>query len=568
MATKKKRKHIPKPDIYEAWIMNKYGGQEVTSPITGERLVVEGMGDLCWDNLNTEEKDLAVANGWGWGVSRWVHGERIYRGVLYRPTVRNWLTDRGRYLALWGGFDTGKTYAACLAATQMAVVFPGSVTVIYRDTYPQLLQTILVTLERKLWQDLGFKEGTDYRHRPGDKYRYYIIRPNSDRPSYIYYRSMPEAGVGLQKMIASEKSFEPDRIIIEESALLNEDFFWVVSRRIDRGDKTIPAWARKFLILGNPPVQGNWMYDMFRDKVYSSAQTEAGDPLPDPHNYNQYITTAYDNRSGVKKEELEALEYLPLNLRKVFLLGQAGAELEGTPVFRKQWNDEVHASYEPLKFNPNLPLLRGWDLDATGLSMACVICQIDRRGTFRVLRERIRERVSVGAFVDDVLDICRRDFRVNKDVKTVDVGDPAITTKANTQKEGPRISPKDIMEDKKVFPHLGEKFLPGRLNVMDKLLTELVDGGNPRFLLDVKGCPILHEGFKERYIYEKSKKGVMAEPRKDEFAHPQDCLQYLASHMYEFPKDPDRDKRIEKELQLHQKRFEGPEQPEQNYKFG
>ena len=134
------------------------------------------------------------------------------------------LTDPGRYLALWGGFDTGKTYAACLAATQMAVCFPGSVTVLFRDTYPQLLDTTLVTLERKLWQDLGFVEGQDYRHRPGDKYRYYIIRPNSERPSYIYYRSMPDAGVGIDKLIASQKSFEPDRIIIEESALLDQRF--------------------------------------------------------------------------------------------------------------------------------------------------------------------------------------------------------------------------------------------------------------------------------------------------------------------------------------------------------
>lgn len=565
---RKKRKHVPKPDIFQAWLLNKYRGREITSPITNEKLVVESMGDLCWGNLTTEEKDLAAANGWGWGISKWIQGKRVYRGVLYRPTVRNWLTDPGRYLALWGGFDTGKTYAACLAATQMAVCFPGSVTVLFRDTYPQLLDTTLVTLERKLWQDLGFVEGQDYRHRPGDKYRYYIIRPNSERPSYIYYRSMPDAGVGIDKLIASQKSFEPDRIIIEESALLDQRFFWVVSRRIDRGDKSIPAWARKFLILGNPPTQGSWMFDIFDKKIFPSDQKEAGDPLPDPHNYNQYVTTPMDNRSGVTKDELESLLYLPENLRRVYFYGLAGVELEGTPVFRKQWNDTVHASYKPLKFDPNLPLLRGWDLDATGLSMACVICQIDRRGTFKVLRERIRERISVGAFVDDILDICKRDFKLNKGVKTIDVADPAIETKGNTQYEGPRISPKKIMEDKKVYPHLGEKFLPGRMNVMDKLLTELVDGGHPRFLLDVGGCPVLHEGFKERYIYDKSKKGVIAEPRKDEFSHPQDSLQYLASHMFEFPHDPERDKKIQKELIQLDERFEGKIQPEYKYNFG
>ena len=182
---KKKRTRQAYPEIYERYILDKYKGKQVVSPITGETLVVETMGDLCWDNLNDEEKGFAVSNGWGWGIkSKDSRGRTRHRGVLYRPTVQKWLTFPGRYSALWGGFDTGKTYAACLDATWMAVSFPASKTVFYRDTYPQLLQTTLLTLE-KLFKDLGLKEGVHWRHRPNDKYRYYEITIGNRDPSYI-----------------------------------------------------------------------------------------------------------------------------------------------------------------------------------------------------------------------------------------------------------------------------------------------------------------------------------------------------------------------------------------------
>ena len=556
------------PKEFEYYLLNKFGGKEIESPITGETLIVQGMGDLCWDNLSVDDRELAVRNGWAWGINTWKNGKRHYRGVLYRPTVREWLTDPGRYLALWGGFDTGKTYAACLAATQMALCFPGSVTVIYRDTYPQLLNTTLVTLERKLWKDLGIEEGKNYRHRPQDKHRYYEIKVG-DKYSYIYYRSMPDKGVDIDKLVAAEKSFEPDRIIIEESALLDQRFFWVVSRRIDRGNKWIPAWARKFLILGNPPTRGSWMYDVFDRKVFPSDQEEMGEPLPDPYNYGQYITTAYDNRSAVATEELQSLEYLPKNLRKVFLMGEAGFELLGTPVYRNKWNESLHASFKKLRFDPTLPLLRGWDLDSTGLTMACIIIQINRRGTFQLLRERIRERVSVGQFVEDVQNLCKRDFNVNDGVEIIDVADPAVDTKSNISDGPERLSPKNIMEDKGLLVWLGEKFIPGRLHVMDELFSGLVDGGHPKILVDVQGCPIFYEGARERYIYEKSPKGVVANPLKDEFAHIQDATQYAASHCYEFPNRSGRKKKVAKQLaELEKKLGLAGQIPDYRFDFG
>ena len=565
--SRKPRRQKAYPKEYEYYILNKYGGKEVVSPITGEKLVVEGMGDLSWDNLSMDDRYLAKRNGWGWGINTWEKGKRVYKGILYRPTIREWLTHPGRYLALWGGFDTGKTYGACLSATQMALSFPGSVTVLYRDTYPQLISTTLVTLERKLWADLGIREGKNYRHRAGDKHRYYEIKVGN-KYSYIYYRSMPEKGIDLNKLVAGEKSFEPDRIIIEESALLDQRFFWVTSRRIDRGNKWIPAWARKFLVLGNPPPQGSWMYEVFNKKRYPQDQEEREEPLPDPHNYEQFVTTAYDNRSAVTREELYGLETLPKSLRTMFLMGEAGFELRGTPVFRGKFNEKLHASWKRLAFYPDRPLLRGWDLDATGLVMACVICQIDASGQFRALKEVIRGRTSVGDFCQEVLDICKREFKVRDDVETVDVGDPAIDTKFNMKNQhGVRLSPKLLMEEMGILPHLGEKFLPGRLHVMDKLLKELITGGEAKFMVDVHGCPVLYEGFKQRYVYETNQKGVVAEPLKDDFAHPQDAIQYLATHMYEYPTRPGKKKRMQKALDDLHKRLGINQAPEPGYRY-
>ena len=73
-------------------------------------------------------------------------------------------------------------------------------------------------------------------------------------------------------------------------------------------------------------------------------------------------------------------------------------------------------------------------------------------------------------------------------------------------------------------------------------------------------------------MYEKTAKGVLVSPLKDEFSHPQDCVQYAASHMFRFKHDPDREKRIKKELKKHEERLGnidyGKIKPEYRYDFG
>ena len=66
---------------------------------------------------------------------------------------------------------------------------------------------------------------------------------------------------------------------------------------------------------------------------------------------------------------------------KVYGQGKYGFVQDGKPVF-PQYNDDLHC--KEFKADPELPLVLGWD---AGLTPACVIAQLSKRGQLRILDE-------------------------------------------------------------------------------------------------------------------------------------------------------------------------------------
>jgi len=93
---------------------------------------------------------------------------------------------------------------------------------------------------------------------------------------------------------------------------------------------------------------------------------------------------------------------------------------KGKPVYLEDWKHEFNVSREALKFNSDLPLVRGWDF---GMSPACVITQLWPRMRLFVLREVVGKDVSVEFLVDEVARFCNEWFPGNPTY--FDIIDPA-----------------------------------------------------------------------------------------------------------------------------------------------
>lgn len=198
----------------------------------------------------------------------------------------------------------------------------------------------------------------------------------------------------------------------------------------------------------------------------------------------------------------------------------------GKPVYI-DWTQATHSTTKEIDPILGLPLLRGWDF---GLTPACVICQLEKQ-TLRVLKEFTSVNTGIDRFSDEVLAYCKMFYPAWADFRRdwLEFYDPAGNRGAETN----AVSCAKILKGKGLRAVPGAVDFETRRSSVEHFLTRRdVDG--PCFQICESKAPILVRGFNGGYRYPDEKNTAEIEinkvkPVKDEYSHPHDALQYLAS---------------------------------------
>jgi hypothetical protein len=207
---------------------------------------------------------------------------------------------------------------------------------------------------------------------------------------------------------------------------------------------------------------------------------------------------------------------------KQFIEVKWGYSLRGKPVFR-MFNPDFHVAKQPLIYNPNLPLVMGFD---AGLTPAAIFGQQDPYGRVLVLRELVSENMGAKRFCKErIIPMLNRDFATGKQHGTLLIAaDPAVKQRAQTDERSVAM----VLEEElgvKVKPAYSNT-LTDRLGAVEGFLSQLTETG-PAYLVD-PSCKTLIRGYTSGYRYPVNQKGVTGDsPEKNSYSHPHDANQYL-----------------------------------------
>ena len=310
--------------------------------------------------------------------------------------------------------------------------------------------------------------------------------------------------------------------------------------------------TRKFLVMDtNSPSDRHWWAQL---DLHGKLTTENGEEqdVGDQFEFFSVPPPLIKTKSGEYKENKKAenLKNLPSGIKyytdlipgnsedyiRVMVLNEYGSIRQGHPVYT-QYNDVLHCAKEPLQVNSSLPI--GLAFDA-GLSPACVIGQLTKKGQLRVLAELTAKRMQMRTFARDIV----KPF-LAKHFDGIDIAFSVIDPSANRIGEGEGGSAKAVLNDTNMAHdkdviiakplHMGftTRLAPSnditkRLDAVNIFLSKLVDG-KPGFVLSPV-CKTLRQGFIGGYYYKRKQKNWVEQvekPLKNEYSHSHDALQYL-----------------------------------------
>ena len=207
---------------------------------------------------------------------------------------------------------------------------------------------------------------------------------------------------------------------------------------------------------------------------------------------------------------------------KVYIDGEYGYVKEGKPVY-PEYIDSAHCM--EIEAVQKVKIKRGWDF---GLTPACVFTQLTPEGRLIVLDELTAEDVGIERFADTVLIHCGEHY---DGFEFEDYGDPAGEQRSQTDEK----TCFEILHGKGIKISAGEQTLSMRLESVKKGLNTFLKG-KPQLIIDPK-CRKLRRGFQGRYQYKKLKISGAQErfhetPDKNEWSHPHDALQYVATKVF------------------------------------
>lgn len=199
---------------------------------------------------------------------------------------------------------------------------------------------------------------------------------------------------------------------------------------------------------------------------------------------------------------------------------------DGVPVYGDDFSRAFHVSEKALEWASGYPVVRGWDFGLGAGGMACVFAQLLTHSRLHVYREITASDTDIEHFAAEVARLSMEWFP--QCVKWFDVVDATGFNRSQVNKRSCAIV---------VNEECRTKCQPGEISIIKRrqAVTRFLQGtikGQPKFLIDGTLCSQLVAGFEGGYCYSYAKDGQLREePTKNEFSHPHDALQMIASRV-------------------------------------
>lgn len=457
------------------------------------------------------------------------------------PTCARFHRSKALVRGIKGPIGSGKSVANIIEIYRLARLQEPDIEnirrtrfVVVRNTLPQLETTTIKTWDEWFPENKGFGRRTKkppYNQiirqelDDGTKLEAEIIFLALDKPededkllslevTYIFWneaklfrKSLIDAGLGRCGRYPSKK-MKPDNVPSDQ-------------------------WPTRYGMImdTNPPDDEHWWYKCAVENAWRF-DPKLGKMRELDEIAEQDRWEFFDQPSGITPEA-ENIQNLPRNYYenlcigrdkewiKVYVEGQYGYVKAGLPVYESSWNDGWHVAKEPLKVNPHLPVIIGFD--CSGRWPSAVFLQRTSIGQWYCFHELCGEKMGAERFCDilksEIAQICpQNDIRI--------YGDPAGTWK--TQNDERTYVEIARAAGLKVLPAPTTNRLPERIATVEHVLNKNI-AGQPAFLLSPT-CTRLRRGFNGGYKYRQLQVSGEAryndEPEKNKFSHPHDGLQY------------------------------------------
>lgn len=466
-------------------------------------------------------------------------------GIDYTPpeVLNEFIKDYlpGELFSNWviGPVGSGKTTGIFMKLVYMASLqAPGpdgirrSRAVVVRNTMPQLRDTTISS-----W-NYWFKDGEAgtwvasrnmFTLRFGDVECEVMFRP-LDTPDDV------------ARVLSLEVTFA----VIDEFVEIPRQIIDALSARCGRYPSKKDGGATNWGMWGssNPSTEDNWWFDYLHDEAITIQPAETRDAARMKDNLvNRPVRNSrYFKQPSGFSEDAENIENLPGGADyynnqakgkseawiKQFLESEWGFSIAGKPVV-PTFKTDLHLSKAPLKYNPGLLLVAGFDPGIGGSAM--MFGQEDHHGRLLVFGELVQSGIGVQRFIDERLKPYLRQRFPGLDARDrfVIAPDPAAANRTQTDER----TVVDVLKRHFKVRTESNNRLPLRLNAIEHYTTRLTDAG-PALVVDAEACPLLVRALKGGWKYELDKdelvKGNM--PAKNAHSHCGDSFGYLARYFH------------------------------------
>lgn len=434
------------------------------------------------------------------------------------PTGSRFLRCDDELKVICGPVGSGKTTVCIANLLKNSIGMPiykdglrSSRMLIVRNTKQQLKDTTLPSVLNLLPAEIRkWKEG-DYTLN---------LRFNDVESSWMF-RSL-DTPEDVQRVLSLEVTY----IWVEEAREVPVALLSDLAGRAGR----YPSQANEFhyksgiLLSTNPPEIDSDFYKLME-----------GLPQEDGNDLSIIKAAVFKQPSGLSPEaenlsNLRPGYYDSLSIGKsrnwvnVYVHGMYSESQYGKPVYRESFKLDKHVSVEPVKFDPNLPIIIGQD---TARKPASCFMQLGLDNKIRILREATGFDMGATTFVKlKINPIITNFFQTNP---CIFVGDPSWVRQNDTDdnswyKELKNTFKRD--DGYNVIPaHSNDTTL--RINALDRAFRDWPNG-EPSVIID-PSCKMLIEGLRSKFRYTRTRgsNGQLREtPDKNDWSHIVEAAQY------------------------------------------
>lgn len=444
----------------------------------------------------------------------------LHHNVKYAPppTIAEFIADYapGELFFNWvlGPVGSGKTtgiffklaYMASLQAPSPRDGIRRSRAVVVRNTMPQLRDTTITS-----W-NYWFKDGQAGTWKASENK---FLLKYDDVECEVLFRPL-DTPDDVARVLSLEVTFA----IIDEFVQIDKAIIEALSARCGRYPPQIDGGATNWGMWGssNPGNEDSWWHDKLEDE---DAMPQNWVYFKQPSGFSPYAENL-DNLPGKAGYYTSLADGKSEHWIKQFIEVEWGYSLDGTPVL-KTFQPLIHINKRPLIFQPNLPLVAGFDPGLGG--SALIFGQMDHNGRLLVLSELVQEGYGTDRLCKERLTPHLRlkypglrDFTI--------APDPAAAGRKDTDEK----SSVDTLKKNKFvvkFPNgdMNNRLEP-RLQAIEYFTTRITPAG-PALVLD-PSLKTLIRALTTGWRYRNKKNDEKGdEPEKNKFSHPADGFGYL-----------------------------------------